>query len=599
MNAYEYILKLKDYASSGLRKVAASAGVADNKLHGINKTMGESNRRTKTWSNSLGGLKRGLVAVFSVAAISMFTSKVVGARAEYEKFDAVLTNTFQSKAIGEGALNMLTDFAAKTPFQLNELTGSFVKLVNRGFNPANTELTKMGDLASSQGKSFNQLTEAILDAETNEFERLKEFGIKTKKSGGQVELSFKGITKSVKANGDSIRKAILEYGAMKGVAGSMEAISKTLGGRISNLKDQWWSFLVAVGGQSSGVFSGFIEMASAGLVFITKYLPHISVWFTELWNIITPLVTSFAVFFKQMFGFKGASDLVSSFGNVMLWVLSIIDLIATGLPMLFGNFKGLIIAATSAWIGFNAVMAMTPLGWIVMGIMAISAAIGLVSKYTSGWAESWSALVNGAKLLWQGFGDFVHMKFTTVMEGLMIGVDQLLKVYYKAKNYLGIGDDSENRVMLNNLNKSIKLREEAINASNKRLLETSKKAGAEFAKMGITIDKEGMQHDFANFKSKFSNLGVKKGDSSAYTDGFLSKQKGGSKSTQKGIPKASSNTIISGGKKMTNINVTINKLQDYIQINANSSEKGIQDLEKKVQEVVLRAINSVNQMQTS
>lgn len=596
MNAYEYILKLKDYASSGLRKVAASAGITDDKLRKVNKTMRKSDRRTKQWSNSLRGLKRGLVAAFSVAAISMFTSNVTGARAEYEKFNAVLGNTFQSQAVGEGALNMITDFASKTPFQVNELTDSFIKLVNRGFNPTREELTNMGDLSASLGKSFGQLTEAILDAEVNEFERLKEFGIKAKKAGNSITLSFKGITKTVGANNKEIRNAIIQYGKLNSVAGSMDVISKTLGGRISNLKDQWWLFLVAVGGQSSGVFSGFIDMASAGLVFLTKYLPHIAMWFTELWNIITPLITSFGNFFKQLTGFKGASDLVSAFGSVMIKALFVVDLFSAGLITLieseFASFLGLV---TVLWWGFNAAMAASPLTWIVLGIMAVITAIGLVTKYTSGWAKSWKALVEGSKLLWAGFGDYVQAKWTSVIQNLGIGIDKILKLYYKAKSFLGLGDDSENKAMLNSLNKSIKERESAIEASNKRIGKNFEKAHKEFSKIGVTIDKEGIKKDFSALKSKFSNLGSKKGNSSAY-DEYLKnlKKKGANNSSNK----KASKTIVSGGKKMTSINITIHKLQDYIEVNASSTEKGIQDIGKKVQEELLRAINSVNQMQT-
>ena len=52
---------------------------------------------------------------------------------------------------------------------MEELTESFIKLKNRGFDPTKEELTQIGDLAASQGKSFDQLTEAILDAQTGEF----------------------------------------------------------------------------------------------------------------------------------------------------------------------------------------------------------------------------------------------------------------------------------------------------------------------------------------------------------------------------------------------------------------------------------------------
>ena len=72
-------------------------------------------------------------------------------------------------------MNMLKDFAKKTPYELTELTESFIKFTNRGIKVTANELTKFGDLASSQGKSFDQLTEAVLDATGGDFERLKEF----------------------------------------------------------------------------------------------------------------------------------------------------------------------------------------------------------------------------------------------------------------------------------------------------------------------------------------------------------------------------------------------------------------------------------------
>lgn len=56
---------------------------------------------------------------------------------------------------------------------------------------------------------------------------------------------------------------------------------------------------------------------------------------------------------------------------------------------------------------------------------------------------------------------------------------------------------------------------------------------------------------------------------------------------------------IRGGAKQTNISVTIGKLQDHTIINVDSTEKGINNLSDKVQEILLRAVNSVNQMQTT
>lgn len=177
--------------------------------------------------------------------------KVIDTQAKFEKFEAVLTNALGSRSAARAALDQLQAFAAKTPFQIDELTESFVKLVNRGFQPTREQLRQIGDLAASQGKRFDQLTEAILDAQTGENERLKEFGIRAKTVGDQVRLSFKGQTVEVNKTDEAIRDAILSFGDLEGVAGSMEAVSKTLGGQLSNLADNFTGLLRTIG--ESGV----------------------------------------------------------------------------------------------------------------------------------------------------------------------------------------------------------------------------------------------------------------------------------------------------------------------------------------------------------
>ncbi len=62
--------------------------------------------------------------------------------------------------------------------------------------------------------------------------------------------------------------------------------------------------------------------------------------------------------------------------------------------------------------------------------------------------------------------------------------------------------------------------------------------------------------------------------------------------------KKATDTIVGGGAKQTHINITIQKLQDETKIFVSNAEQGIEDLGDKVQEMLLRAINSANQMQT-
>lgn len=194
-----------------------------------------------------------------LAAVSAGLKKIFGdminVRKEFEKFEAVLTNTLGSETLMRNSMNMLKDFAAKTPYALTELVGGFVKLVNQGFKPTEAEMVKLGDLASSQGKSFDQLVEAIIDAQTGEFERLKEFGIRASKEGDKVTFTFKGVKQQVDFTASSIRDYILSLGDAEGVSGGMAKVSETLGGKISNIGDAWDQWMNTLGSSSGGILS--------------------------------------------------------------------------------------------------------------------------------------------------------------------------------------------------------------------------------------------------------------------------------------------------------------------------------------------------------
>jgi hypothetical protein len=158
--------------------------------------------------------------------------------AQFEQFEGVLETALGSSEAAEAALATVEGFAAKTPFQLAQVVDGFTKLQNRGINPTNERLRQLGDLTSSQSKGLDQIVEAVLDAQTGEFERLKEFGIRASTAGDQVTLAFKGVEQTVAKTPEAISEAIFAFGDLEGIAGSMERQSQTLSGQLSNLQDE-------------------------------------------------------------------------------------------------------------------------------------------------------------------------------------------------------------------------------------------------------------------------------------------------------------------------------------------------------------------------
>ncbi len=216
----------------------------------------------KRIDNAFKQLRAGLAVYFGVEQIGAFAGAVVRTRGEFQKFALILKNTLGSEVKANNALNMVADFAAKTPFQLSELSNAFISLTNRGFQPAREDLVKMGDLASSIGKDFTQLTEAILDAETGEFERLKEFGIKASKQGEKITFTFKQQKTVVDNTAKSIRDYILALGDMKGVKGVMAEISTGIEGKISNLQDTIDKMFNEIGKSNEGFINDALDGAS-------------------------------------------------------------------------------------------------------------------------------------------------------------------------------------------------------------------------------------------------------------------------------------------------------------------------------------------------
>jgi hypothetical protein len=195
-----------------------------------------------------------IAGIFAADKIVGFTKEVIAVTAQFQKFESVLKNTLGSNSAAQGALASIKQFAATTPFSVQEVTDSFVKLAGVGFKPTIDQMRKLGDVASSQGKSFLQFTEAILDARNFEFERLKELNIGARTVGENIIFNFKGVETQVKKNREAVQAYLLSLGDYNGVAGASSAVSQTLGGQISNLGDTWDSLLNTIGNNLAPIF---------------------------------------------------------------------------------------------------------------------------------------------------------------------------------------------------------------------------------------------------------------------------------------------------------------------------------------------------------
>jgi len=267
----DIVAQLKDF-NKALSEVKSE--VNDLKKN-IDKSNNESIKSTNALSGAFSKIGKTMAGLFAADMLINFGKQILDTTVEFQKMEAVLSTALGSSSAAKAAMDQIVNFASSTPFQVNELTDAFVKLANRGFVPTMDQMRKMGDLASSVGKSFDQLTEAILDAQSGEFERLKEFGIKASQQGDVVQFTFKGITTEVQKSDKAIQEYLLGLGDLEGVSGSMEAISKTTGGLISNLEDNITQLFKGIGDESSGVINHVIKVLN-NLISSIRYFSEIA-----------------------------------------------------------------------------------------------------------------------------------------------------------------------------------------------------------------------------------------------------------------------------------------------------------------------------------
>lgn len=226
---------MTDIASLQIRVQSLEAEVADRRLGNLARSGQRAERATDGLTSSF---KRFIGPAAAGAAAVAGLLKVTNVTRQFEVLNAQLLTATGSAEGAASAFEAIQDFASSTPYDLQQVTESFTKLVNYGLTPSERALTSYGDTASAMGKSLDQLIEAVADAATGEFERLKEFGIKASKQGDQVKFTFRGITETVKFEAGAIEEYLTQLGE-NNFAGAMANRMDTLDGALSNLGDEW------------------------------------------------------------------------------------------------------------------------------------------------------------------------------------------------------------------------------------------------------------------------------------------------------------------------------------------------------------------------
>jgi tape measure domain-containing protein len=582
MNAYEFIIQMKNYASSSLNQIAASVGMTNTRVEGLNNTFRSTERTSSSFGSSMSSTFKNLIGLVGALGISlgiMGSIKAVfnmGVQMEQTniKFEVLLGSVEKAKVM----LGQLNDYANATPYT-NEgiIKGAETML---GFGIAHEKvmgnMKMLGDVAMGNEEKLGSLSlvysqimatgrlmgQDLLQLINQGFNPLQVISENTGISMGVLKKKMEDGAISANMIEEAFRLATSEGGRYYNMSNKM---AETAGGKWSTMMGTLQNVISRIGMAFALWVSPLIDIGVAvtnNIIPFGHAVADVVHWIMEA----KPLLFFFATLITTLgIGFVAA--------NAGFWIFS----------AQFALFEARLWLATAAQSAFNFVMNMNPIGLVVIAIAALIAIVWtLWNRF-----ESFRGVVMGTWEVLKGFGtaikNYVINRIQELLSGIT-GMGSSLMAFFKGdfKNAFDIGKKAVGDLM-------------GVD-SKKKLFDDGLKAAKTFSKG---------YNDGVNMKAKEAGVKtvakvpipdyLKQDKSKAFAD-LMNDTGKGKKGKEKG---SKSDSIVSGGSKITHLTINIAKLQDDTKIFVESTEKGIENLGEKVQEILLRAVNSVNQMQTN
>ncbi|PAL22652.1 hypothetical protein CD928_11365 [Sphingopyxis sp. GW247-27LB] len=299
--------------------------------YGAGRAIGWTIKKAGALALRVGQLAAATAAIGGTA----FLGGIIATTGKFEQFQIMLEGTEGSAEKAKKAMAWVQDFAKRTPYELDQVMEAFVQLKAYGIDPMDGSLRAAGDAAAGMSKQLIEAVEALADAGTGEFERLKAFGITARVAGERVTFSYvknnKEIRKEVAKTSTAMREAISGIWNDR-FGGGMNRQAGTLFGIFNNLKDQWTAFMLKVG--QAGVFDSVKSKLQGLLNWLNKKLDDgsIDTWAKRVSIELEKVVKWIGSITEEDFNrfkedlttiAKAVGDLARSFSTVYGWVKKI------------------------------------------------------------------------------------------------------------------------------------------------------------------------------------------------------------------------------------------------------------------------------------
>lgn len=241
----------------------------------LNNLTGAAQREANAVDNLVRKTATAIAAYASFAGASNFVGDIVRVRGEFQQLEVAFSTMLGSKEKADRLLAEVTQFAATTPFELQDVAKATRQLLAFGIESDKiiSTLTSLGDVSAGIGAPLGEIaylfgtikTQGVaLTQDVRQFaqrgipiyeELAKVLGVSTEQVNEFISAGKVGFPEI-----EAVFKNLTAEGSKFG--GLMAAQSKTLTGQISNLRDAWAQMLNEIGKGQEGLFSDIIQGAT-------------------------------------------------------------------------------------------------------------------------------------------------------------------------------------------------------------------------------------------------------------------------------------------------------------------------------------------------
>ena len=352
-------------------------------LNGIGTTAKQEGNEIDSAMKKVGA---SIAGVFAVSKLKDFAKQVAVVRGEFQQLEIAFQTMLGSKSEADKLMSQLIKTAATTPFNMGDIANAAKQLLAYGVeaDKVNETLVRLGDIAAGLSIPINDLAYLygttmvqgrMYTADLNQFlgrgiplteELAKQFGVTKNKVKTLVEEGKVGFPE--------VEKAIISLTSEGGkFGGLMEAQSKSITGRISNIEDQLEQMFNEIGKSSEGVIGDTLDV-------ISSVIEH---W-KEIGKVILTVVAAYGTYKAALI----AMNVVQKISNTLTAEAALQQKLAAMSGIALSEAQAVAAARTTlltaAWNGLKAAIMSNPIG-LILGVLAGAiTAIGLFSSETTG-----------------------------------------------------------------------------------------------------------------------------------------------------------------------------------------------------------------------